>query len=263
MKRRRDAIVGWLVVLGAVSVLVAMFALRRDDKPEEVEKLPPARKLAEARQYLDNAREAFDAKKYRAARKLADTALGLDPTLADAALLAGDAAIEFDDLEMALGYFERVATRKQITPSTTKADLGIARAHFRLGSHFLAEKAVRNVLAVEPTHVSANDLLAEILDVNGRRWDSVPYALEVARQGRSSLEALILLADSEFIIVPQQACKTGGDRSSSETWAGPGRIRRGRCRAWRTATPRGTGHRRNRSQPPTGRTVVQSELFGL
>lgn len=224
MSKRRDAIVGWVVLLGSVVSLicVAMF-WGEDQLPEQAVKPEASTDTKAAREYLANAEEAFDQGAYRAARKLADTALSLDASLVDAALLAGNAAIEFEDLDKAIEYFDRVAlSGKQ---SSIRARFGKARAQFLLGSHGVAESELRNLIAVAPNDVLANDLLAELLDVHGRRWDSVPYAIEVARQGRSSLEALVLLADSEFVINPNNRARRAVERSENDPTAKLGLAR--------------------------------------
>ena len=209
--RKRDVIVGWATLIG-ICLTVAAVAFVWSSRREKVarQEPPPRPEVKEALEYLRSAKEAADAGSFRAARKLADTALKLDTTLFDAAVLAGESAIEFKDFEMAIDYFDRVPPESRLT---IDALFGIARANFLSGMHDPAEKTLRDALKLSPYDSPANDLLAELLDVQGRRTESSKYALEVARQGHSSLEALMLLADPEFVLSPNRRAKSALEKT--------------------------------------------------
>ncbi|MFK7817130.1 MAG: tetratricopeptide repeat protein, partial [Planctomycetaceae bacterium] len=211
-EERRDAVVGWVTIAVVVTVLLIVGWMWSSDRDEVAQVEPPsANKVSEAKDYLQSANSAFDAGNYRAARKLAETAIQLDPLLFEAALLGGDAAIESKEFDKAIELFERVPDGD--SRSAINAKYGSARVNYLRGIHDVAERTLRAILERRPGHISSDDLLSEILDVQGRRQASVKYAMEVAREGRSSLEALMLLTDPEFVISPNNRAQRATDRT--------------------------------------------------
>jgi tetratricopeptide (TPR) repeat protein len=164
-------------------------------------------------EYLRSAEELFAAGNFSAARKVARTASEIEPGLLEGYLLAGDASIELRQLDAAVEYFQKVPRDNSL--ASVKATFGIGRAHFKFGSLTQSEASLRDVLSRRPTHVEANDLLAEVLDIQGRRWESLPYAIELTRQGQASLEAMLLLADEEFLIRPNPRAAAAMKRDPS------------------------------------------------
>lgn len=206
-----NAVIAWLMVLCALGLLG--FAVSEwSRKKTEVPPQRPSGRSGAGDEYLRNAEVLFKNGNYAEARKVARTAAEIDPALTAAAILAGDASIKLGDLEGAVEYFSRVPRTSRL--SSVDATFGLARAHFYLGSYKGAETALRDVLERRPTHTGANDLLAEILDVEGRRWESVPFAVELARQGEASLEAMLLLADDEYVIRPNDRAQRVLERDS-------------------------------------------------
>ncbi len=190
--------IAWSMAVVAMVVLgLVWFGLGKPEGPDPV--IEP-NLSGGGEEYLRSAEELFAAGSFAAARKVARTASDIEPGLLEGHLLAGDASVELGELDEAVEYFQKVPRDDSL--ASVKATFGIGRAHFKFGSFTQAEASLRDVLKRRPTHVGANDLLAEILDVQGRRWESLPYAIELTRQGEASLEAMLLLADEEFLIRP-------------------------------------------------------------
>lgn len=95
-------------------------------------------------------------------------------------LREGNAAMAEERFEEAIAFFEKAEAEGGPLPISTLFDR--AQAELHLGRTSSAEKSLRALLAREPDHVGANELLCAILRVAGRNWELRPFALELMRK---------------------------------------------------------------------------------
>ena len=82
---------------------------------------------------------------------------------------------------------------------------------FKLNQPSLAERYYRAVLRHDRHDYTAHAGLADLLKLTGRSWESMRHHLEVVRQGRFSLDHLLVLGMTEAVIVDaahMQQCRT-------------------------------------------------------
>ncbi len=194
---RGGGIVGWVFVLIAVSVLGYLW-FAPDSKPEEKPAAADKRPSREVREYIANAQRLLEEGQFAEARKVAKTAIALEGSGTKPLLIAAEASAELEDLDAALEFYNKVPRDK--SAASLSAGYGIASVQFFAGTFASAEEALRDLLKRRPSHAAGNDRLAELLDVEGRRWESIQYAIESIRQGRGTLETLVLLSDQNYII---------------------------------------------------------------
>ena len=204
------AVASWLVVLIAVCVLGWLWFGPEEEEPDE----RPPEIAAGTRAYLRDARDAMLEGKYLEARELAKSILKDDGELVEALMIAGRACEKIGENDEALRFLRRVPKNKSM--DSIDAGFSIGRIEFEHGSYDGAESALRDVLKRRPTHLDANDLLAELLNVQGRRWESLPLAIEVARQGQATLEPLLLLADQSYVLIRTARAESALERSPQE-----------------------------------------------
>lgn len=149
------------------------------------------RRLAEAR-WLQSTGDAL------AAEQAAEDAWRLDPSLGEAALLAAQTAAGRGAFEQAIVHAERVPReqpRLRIAASLLAAQVN----HHRLHHLADAEEAYRDVLEIAPESVEAKTGLVQLLGLCARRWEAVPYALQLVRDGQAG-DLLIMLAKEDGVI---------------------------------------------------------------
>lgn len=83
-------------------------------------------------------------------------------------------------------------------PLTTDLWFDGARIALQLESVTVSEKCLRKVVAQEPSHAGAHQMLAGMLRVAGRNWEVRPHALELFRDRAVTLGNLIALASNEL-----------------------------------------------------------------
>jgi len=146
---------------------------------------------------LSRARALHAAGELVAAEELARSLPEQDPKRPEALLLAADCAAARSADQRALEYLDLLREAPGGTAAAVPAHLRRARI-FRSRLHRLddAETAYRAVLAVEPDHLEANEELARLLGLCGRRQEAIPHVLRILRTGRVS-DLLILLARND------------------------------------------------------------------
>ncbi len=192
---RSSAIAAWMLVVVGIGVLVYLWLPAggrkrpgRPDRPEQPAVMTLEQRVAACKRLLQ-------ASSFAAARDAANEILSTDPGCVDAMLVAAQASAELQDRDAAIAYYDRVPVDS--SEASIAAGIGKAAVEFYLGTFSGAEAALRSVLARRPTHLGANQRLAELLDLEGRKWEMIPFALEVARQGKAGLQTLMLLADQK------------------------------------------------------------------
>jgi len=193
-------IFSWWLVLVPVCVLVALGLYIVE--PLFFPSPPDAADSPQAT--VQDARAMLLRENYEMAEGLARQIILNDPSVADAYLIAGEAAVKLGDVDAALAYFQAVPKTAEAQYATSRWSMGNLVLYYQ-GKLREAEQLFRESLELDPTNVVANERLAFLLGVTGRRWESLPYLLEPIRQGHVSLEPLILLAtvDSRSVELPQ------------------------------------------------------------
>ncbi|MDA1251615.1 MAG: FG-GAP-like repeat-containing protein [Planctomycetota bacterium] len=171
----------WRTALFLVVVAGAWIGWRFYNQPE-----------ARADRLLVQARQSKAAGDLAVAEAAAAEALDLNPSLAQAAFLAADCAVELGEFSRAIEYAGRVKTES--VELRLRALLLVARVtDHELHRMVDAEAAWRAVLAMAPDEFEANAELARLLFRCDRRSEATPYALRVLSNGQPT-ELLALMA---------------------------------------------------------------------
>lgn len=208
MSESRAAAAGlWALVVIAIGVLGYLWFPRGDAGGSTT-----TEKSVEER--LELCQELMGRGQYDEARREADEILRDEPGNVAALLLAGEAAVEQQRMGVAMEYYRRVPI--DASEASLTAAMAMATIEFYSGTLKQAERLLQRVLKREPTHAAANTLMAQLLDLEGRRWEVIPYALEAVRQGRLGLQILMLLADQEQITGRMQRMREANSRDKSD-----------------------------------------------
>lgn len=149
---------------------------------------PPDPKL------LEEARLALDQGRSTDTLRLANIYLQRAPHSAAARLYAALAEERLLQPELALKYLQEIP-REDTSEEALEAALLAGRLYLAKGYVRDAEQSYRRVLEHRPHDVVANRQMMFLLSVEGRRWESRPYLLELVTQQVNTLEELILLSD--------------------------------------------------------------------
>lgn len=153
-----------------------------------------------AERLLREAHELQTARDFAQAEQHARRALELDDTLGEAALVAAECAATRQEFELAADYALRVPADDPVL--RLRAALLAARLYEqRLHRFSLAEGAYRLALDVDPDNRTANEGLARLLGMCGRRWEAVPHILHIVRTGEPT--DLLLMLARENVVVQQ------------------------------------------------------------
>lgn len=176
-----------LFFVGLAAVGYFMFGRRAAEKEVDASnEIDPM--LADAERYLSQRR-------YQATVEVAEEILALEPDNLRALLFAGRAAAMLKDYPGSIGYYARVP--RDDSRDSIEASFEKARIEFAYRTYSRVEKELRSVLERDPEHCEANRLLAEVMDMCGRRWEAIPFAMEVVRQRNADFDTLLRLADQE------------------------------------------------------------------
>ncbi len=165
---------------------------------------------------LADASAALRRKDYEQAGNLAREVLLSDPSVAEAYLIAGEAALRLGDPETSLIYYQGVpesATSEYITSLWSIGSVLLYQGKLRE-----AEDYFRRTLKFDASHVLANERLAFILGIEGRRWESVPYLFAPIRAGQISMEQLLLLATVDSRIAEHKELIAASRRVNPDDW---------------------------------------------
>lgn len=179
--QHRRVIVGFALLASAVVVGGWWWSLQ--PTPEEL---------------LVQARAAFDRKDFADAEQLAARIPPEDSRAAEARVIAGDAAAQVKEFERAVSWYAQVPDDG--APTAISALISSGLVHRELGHAADAEQCLRRALAHAPDSLPAHNALAHLLGVEGRSWEAVPHFLEPVRQGRFSLNHLLLLGSVAPIV---------------------------------------------------------------
>lgn len=147
---------------------------------------------------LVEAKTALRSGQLETASDLCEQALKQDSRHVPTLLVAGDTAMRAERFADALKFFRAVPVAD--TDDSVSAQLATAEVLRATGHLAEAEMNYRNVIQRRPSYFMAHERLAFILDLQGRRWESVPHLLEQLRQDHISFSVLIRLGTRESAI---------------------------------------------------------------
>jgi tetratricopeptide (TPR) repeat protein len=153
---------------------------------------PPSRSFEES---LRQARQDLSAGRYSAAEDAAVHALELTSDSSAALLIAAEAATRGNRLAAAIGYYRRVP--QDAGADYVAAMYGTAEILIHQGRLSDGERTLRRVLRRDAGHLKANYRLAYLLEITGRNWESVPFAIALLRHEVIDPARLFLLGDVE------------------------------------------------------------------
>lgn len=147
---------------------------------------------------LELARQARQRKQFDEAESLAVSAWKHDPQLSEALLLAGECAATQSEWSRAVEHFGHVIAgdaRLRIAAHLREAEI----RHRRLHQIAQAERAYRLVLGIDPDNSTANDGLAQLLFMCGRKYEGIPLVLRLIRQNVDT-DMLLLLSRGSMVV---------------------------------------------------------------
>ncbi len=179
---RKSTLIRWISVVALVSI--AVFVASRQSS-ESTDKL------------LENSRKSFQRNQFEEALQFTRTILKREPDNSDARWIAGRSCRRLKQ------YPEAVHELNQISldsPHGVDARLLAAEIlHYHQYRFDEAEQAYRTVLQQDPMNPTANDGLARLLAVCGRRSEALPMILLLVKQQRASDLLMVLARESGSI----------------------------------------------------------------
>ncbi|MFN0017526.1 MAG: FG-GAP-like repeat-containing protein [Pirellulaceae bacterium] len=166
-----------MVILGLLLALVVWWS-----------RLPPDPKI------LEEARRALDQRRPADALQLATNYLRKAPQSVTARLYAAKAAESLGQREQALEFLQPIPAEDSSEEATQAAQLA-GKLYLAQGRAWTAEQSYRRVVQHRPRDVDANRQMVVLLTIEGRRWESRPFLLELVSQQQDTLEELIVLGD--------------------------------------------------------------------
>ena len=144
------------------------------------------------------AEEEFRQQNFESALQLSERYLDRTPDSTEMLLVAGRSAMALGRPQSAIRYFERlVEDAKQETDSVVFA---LGSLMMEQGDAERAEHWFRRALELKADFVLAKQQLAYLLDVQGRRDESIPWRLSLLQQGVFDRQDLIVLGHPEAVL---------------------------------------------------------------
>ena len=157
---------------------------------------------------LEQARGLLTKEKFADAERLALHAAQLNPRDPRVWIVAGEAAIRDGRPAAAIPTYQQAIQASQSNPEAGRiAHRGLAEAHFQAGHWTESERLLRERMAAPPPDPLAIVQLSRLLNLTGRRWESIPHLLEQIRYGKADLQDLLLCADEERLVDQQSWLK--------------------------------------------------------
>ncbi|MBS0207207.1 MAG: VCBS repeat-containing protein [Planctomycetes bacterium] len=142
---------------------------------------------------VTDARRSLQRGRYDEAERLARRIPKSEKLFGQAQLIAGEAAMRAGRTADALKYYGAVNRDGSMTAVT--AAFAIAELLRDAGKLSAAEREYKYVLRFQPDNLATHERMAFLLGVTGRRWESLPHFLFLAKSGNSTVEELALLGD--------------------------------------------------------------------
>lgn len=153
----------------------------------------PIWKRARALESVNQAQVAVKAHDWTLAEQLAFEALRIDPDLPEAQLVAGEVCTRLGRFDEARKHFDAIPR----DGSRTSTDAAFASAELWRDAGALS-KALADynyVLEHHRSNLAARERLAFLLQLCGRRWDSLPHLLYQMKNNVAALQTLSILGD--------------------------------------------------------------------
>ncbi|MFK7817122.1 MAG: ASPIC/UnbV domain-containing protein [Planctomycetaceae bacterium] len=190
MSTNRATTVGLLLLFFAGTICLVALYLPTSEKQPRAKKADVEELLAKARRYH---RKGW----HKDTSEIATEILKLDQSNTEAVYYAASAQAGLQNHSLALALYEQIpndGSKEAIAGRFEKASLEL-----NVRSVGKAEQDLRMILDKQPTHLGANLQLSRLLDLCGRRWEAIPYAMEVVRQGQADFSALMTLLDQDMV----------------------------------------------------------------
>lgn len=181
-----------IALLVAVAIAVGFLALPTSPEPA----------LSEA-QYLRQAERALRHGDFAAALEAAEAAIQLNEQPSTALLYAADAAAQLGQPSKALKYCLRVPDSE--AQQSTDARILTATLYQSQHNDRQAEQHLLRALKISPGNPIVLRNLASSLSIHGRRWESIPYLLQLVHSGHYDVSDLRLLASPDSVKVLDDA----------------------------------------------------------
>lgn len=163
---------------------------------------------------LERARQARQRKHFDEAESLAMRAWKIDSHLTEALLLAGDCAANQSAWSRAIEHFGRVTSGDsgiRITAHLREAEI-LHRRTFQISR---AERAYRSVLDLAPDNPTANEGLAQLLFLCGRKQEAIPLVLRLIRQNVDT-DMLLLLSRGNMVVNDRELLRRANEADSAD-----------------------------------------------
>lgn len=147
------------------------------------------------------AAEALKDRKFAEAERLARSALSYKPGYVPALLVAGEAAVKLKKIDAALADFQAVpldATRDGLAAHVSAASILFNKMQLAA-----AADELQALLKISPGHSIGLSMMVSVLELSGRRYESIPYALQLVESGDFTFDQLVHLGDMEKMIALQ------------------------------------------------------------
>jgi len=147
---------------------------------------------------LFDAQSAFRMQSYEPALELCDRYLQHTPDSSDALLIAARAAMALGRTQEALDYFDRLLEDPQQETEIIAHALG--NLQLEQGQVREAERWFRRALELKPDFVLAQQQFAYLLDLQGRRHESLPLRIDLLKRGSLSDQDLFVIGHPEAVL---------------------------------------------------------------
>ena len=171
-----------VIVIGSVALTVWVCCRWSTESPETL---------------LQQAQKHFVRAQYERAEDLASRAIEIAPQNRDARIIAAESALAGGDPERAFAHLAAMTTEAWF--DTEAAAFAAELLHNHLFRFADAERMYQSVLNADPEHAAANEGLAKLFAVCGRRFEAIPHIIRLVRMRQPSDLLLVLARESGAI----------------------------------------------------------------
>ncbi len=144
---------------------------------------------------LIQAKNKYSLQEYSAAMVLVKKILESDPTHQQALLFAGQTASKLHEYQRAIDYFEQVVP--QSSEVAFQKLYGLAERYWMMNQVVEAERYFREAHLLNPAHLPTNRYLSELLYIQGRTWEAIPFLRTRIVQGDFIADQLRMIGATE------------------------------------------------------------------
>ena len=144
---------------------------------------------------LSDAKTALSQGDYDRAERLAIEIVSLGSNQIQALAVAGEAAAKAGRIDAAVQHYEMLAERQRQFKEPPLGLYYAAETCRDAGRLNDAQALYQRFLTFSPNHVLTHERLAFLMNVSGRRRESVPHFFSLVRSGKAEVHELVLFAD--------------------------------------------------------------------